>query len=372
MRVLFKIAIYTQLLFCFVSSAQNGITAYPGWYIKPVVQTGIILVHRNTIGHLVKGYPTIYELNFVKPTIGNKLWHIENNKPDLGITTQVIDFRNPQELGFGYVIAPFIEIPLNKREKSSRVIMRVCWGLSYFTKPFDVFTNQKNIAIGSHVNQYVQFKWFWQLPISKNLRLEPGFNFSHLSNGRTRNPNLGLNLLTLNLGMNINFKPSKLKSIAIAAVDSNTKVKSKNELFLYAAAGFNQREINQQHLYSYSVNFLYQRNVRNTHKWSAGVSLFADQNYLNDYKAINNNEGNGLNMLRAAVMVGYSYNIGRLSIPLETGYYFYDKVGPDGRITSKLSLRYYAKNGLVVHMGLRTHFAVAYNFEYGLGYKLNF
>jgi hypothetical protein len=32
-------------------------------------------------------------------------------------------------------------------------------------------------------------------------------------------------------------------------------------------------------------------------------------------------------------------------------------------------MKYYAKNGLVVNMGLRTHFAVAYDFEYGLGYR---
>jgi hypothetical protein len=36
---------------------------------------------------------------------------------------------------------------------------------------------------------------------------------------------------------------------------------------------------------------------------------------------------------------------------------------------SRIGVRYYSKSGLIAHFGLRTHFAVAYDFEYGLGYR---
>ena len=51
------------------------------------------------------------------------------------------------------------------------------------------------------------------------------------------------------------------------------------------------------------------------------------------------------------------------------GYYAFQKAKPDGYVVSRIGVRYYSKSGVVAHFGLRTHFAVAYNFEYGLGYR---
>ncbi len=347
--------------------AQNGITGNPDWQIKPAVNEGFVLIHRASIGHLVKGYPAIYEVNVSKPTLGNKLWHLENNKPDLGITFQCLDFRNPLQLGYALTVAPFVEIPLNERVKPSRLVMRLCWGATYLTKRFDIRDNHKNIAIGSHVNAFVQFKWFWHIALGKNLRFEPGFAFTHASNGRSRNPNLGLNVVSLNAAFNY-LIPSSSKPV-FNRIDSSTRVKSKNEIMTYAAMGFNQREISGKELETYIVSVAYQRNVRNTHKFSAGVDVFYDQNYLIDYENKYLKEPQGIDRTRMAFRLGYSYNIGRISLPLEMGYYFLQKATPDGYMVSRIGVRYYTSSGLVAHFGLRTHFAVAYNFEFGLGYR---
>jgi hypothetical protein len=165
----FKYSFFSLLLGASVF-AQNGITGNPDWQIKPAISPGFVLVHRISIGHLVKGYPTNYELNISKPTMGNKLWHLENNKPDIGISLQCLDFKNPRQLGYGLTVAPYIEIPLNEKEKKSRLVLRLCFGATYITKRFDIKTNHKNIAIGSHVNAFVQFKGFWQFKLTKLLR----------------------------------------------------------------------------------------------------------------------------------------------------------------------------------------------------------
>ena len=346
---------------------QNGIVGSPDWQIKPSINHGFILIHRTSIGHLVEGYPNIYELNISKPTLGNKLWHLENNKPDVGITLQCIDFANPSQLGYAFTIAPYVEIPLNAKEKKSRVIFRLCWGATYINKKFDIERNHKNIAIGSHFNAYVQFRWFWHLPISKNLRLEPGVAFTHASNARAKNPNLGLNVVSVNLGLNwLIASPKKPQTFQI---DSSTKVKTKNEVLLFAAYGFNQREIISDQLNTFVISAAYQRNIRNTHKFSAGVDAFYDQNYLIDYEDEYLKKPTDIDKLRLAARFGYSYNVGRISFPVEMGYYFLQKSKPDGYVVSRIGLRYYTKCGLVGHFGLRTHFAVAYNFEYGLGYR---
>jgi hypothetical protein len=360
---------FILLLACLNGRGQNGITGNPDWQIKPVISSGFIMVHRVTIGHLVKGYPTTYELNVSKPTFGHKLWHHENNKPDVGITLQCMDFRNPSELGYALTAAPYAEIPLNQELRPSRMILRLCWGVTYITKPFDIATNHKNIAIGSHVNAFVQFRWFWHLQLTNRLRLEPGITFTHASNGKSKNPNLGLNVMSLSAGFNY-LLPSKTKP-NLSKIDSSTRRKSKNELLAIAAIGFNQRNIGSPELKSYLYSLAYQRNVRNTHKFTTGVDVYYDQNYQYDYENKFGTKASGIDQMRMSARLGYAYNVGCISFPLEIGYYFFQRTNPDANLVSRLGVRYYSPYGFVAHFGLRTHFAVAYDFEYGIGYRFN-
>lgn len=326
------------------------------------------MIHRISIGHLVKGYPTFYEVNISKPTLGNKLWHLENNKPDVGISLQVIDFANPAQLGYAITAAPYIEIPLNEINKPSRVVMRILWGATYITKRFDIYENHKDIAIGSHLNAFVQFRWMWHLQLSKNLRFEPGITFSHCSNGKAKNPNLGLNMAGLSAGFNF-LIPAATRPL-VTRVDSSGRAKSKNEIVVMGAFGVNERSIGSPELMSYVLSGSYQRNIRNTHKFSAGMDVFYDQNYLIDYEEKFLEKPTGIDQFRISARVGYAYNIGRISLPIEIGYYVFQKGNPDAMVVSRLGVRYYSPSGFMVTFGLRTHFAVAYTFEYGIGYRM--
>lgn len=369
--LLIKLLTYLFFIFVFVSQAlaQSITNTSSIWFIKPVVNNGIILVHRSNISHLVKGNPTIYELNIGKSSSGNKLWQIENNLPDIGISLQCIDFKNPLQLGYALTASPYIEIPLNKTPKILRPSIRLCWGLTYITKSYDSNENKENIAIGSHFNSFVQFRCFWRFKLSNLLRIEPGITFTHASNGKAKNPNLGINVASLNLGLNYAIQSKANQSIP--KIDSSTKTKSKNELIFFTAIGFNQKQIASPSLKTFVYSFAYQRNLRNSHKYVLGIDVFYDQNYLIDYENVFKNKAQGIDQLRMSIKLGYSYNVGRFSFPFELGYYFFQKTNPDELIVNRLGVRYYSKTGLIAHFGLRTHFAVAYNFEYGLGYRFS-
>lgn len=358
---------------CFAASlaAQNGITGNPDWQFRFSASPGIIIAHRSTINHLVKGYPLIYGLELSKPTSGNKLWHRENNLPDVGLSLQFLDFRNREQLGYAIAAAPFIDIPLNEKLKASRLIFRLSFGVAYMTNPFDPLTNHKNNAISGKYNAFVQFKWFWHLYLNKNLRLEPGFNFTHSSNARANVPNLGLNMVSAGIGLNFRSR-NKTAAPAVEKIDSNTRNPSRNEVVFVATTGFTRRNHNGEMLPCNMLSVCYQRNVRNTHKFSAGIDCFYDKNYQVDYFNKYNVYPGGADQLRMSFRLGYSYNTGRISFPIEVGYYFFQKYVPDASVVSRLGIRYYSKSGLVAHFGLRTHYAVAYNFEYGLGYRYFF
>lgn len=354
-----------------VLHAQNGIFSSPEWHLKTAFNQGVILEHRSTIGHLVHGYPSMYEVCLVKPTTGIKQWHHENNFPDLGISLNVIDFKNPGELGYCFSVAPFAEIPLNKKIKPSRLVMRLCWGLSYLNKKFDAETNHKNIAIGSHFNSYVQFKWFWQFRLNPSLRFEPGFSFTHTSNAKMKTPNLGLNVGCINLALHFSASPVSKRQTEYLQPDSLKQARtSKNEIFVWNSIGLNDREPSlDKKLITNTFSFGYYRNKRNTHKFGIGCDVFYDENMIEDLKHDGLPSNTMADILRGGPKLCYAYNLGHISFPVELGYYLRNPYGGDGSFFHRIGVRYLHPKGIMGLVNLRTHWAVAYAFEFGVGYR---
>lgn len=344
-------------------------TGTKDFYIKVAPTYGFIFEHKSTIGNLVKGYIPGLEIDFIKPTTGSKRWHRENNFPEVGLSLNIIDFSNPKQLGYCFALSPYIEIPLNKKERASRPVVRILWGVSYLNKKFDINTDPKDIAIGSHINTFVQWKVLWHLKLSNKLRLEPGLSFAHASNGRSQVPNLGLNVVSLNLGLTYKFNGEVAK---VDLQDSSATWKSKHEILIWDGAGFNEHEPATGTKYfanTFGVNYYY--NVRNTHKWGGGFDI--DYDLQNEYhlKTSGHPAQSWLDLMQLGVKACYAYNIGRVSLPIEMGYYAISKPKEDGPIFHRIGIRYYCKNGLMFNFTMKSHWAVAAHFDYGLGYRFS-
>jgi hypothetical protein len=66
----------------------------------------------------------------------------------------------------------------------------------------------------------------------------------------------------------------------------------------------------------------------------------------------------------------YSYVIGKLSLPVELGYYLHSKFKGNGMFYHRIGFRYHFNNNLILTFALKSHWAVAHYFEYGIGYRL--
>lgn len=362
-----KLLIFISVGLSFYLRAQSEMTGSKNFYLKIAPTQGFILEHRSTIGNLVKGYITGIGVDFVKPTYGNKKWHKENNMPEVGLTFNFINFANPAQLGYCYSLAPFIDIPLNKNQKQTRLYMRICWGASYVTKHFDINTNHKNIAIGSGLNTYVQWKWFWHLNLNKQLRLEPGFSFAHTSNGRAAVPNLGLNVVSLNLGITYKIKN---ETVHRTLTDSSSLWKTKHEILIWDAIGFNEHEPpNGPKYFANTLGVNYYYNKSNKHKFGAGFDISYDTQNKYHLETSGHPSNGWTDLLQLGPKLCYAYNIGRVSLPIEMGYYAISKPKEDGPIFHRIGIRYFCENGLMFNFTLKSHWAVASHFDYGIGYR---
>jgi hypothetical protein len=349
-----------------------GLAAQQGdkkdFYLRADYNHGFILQHRNNMGQLVNGFIRGLELNYIKPTTGNKLWHYENNFPERGIGFVFFDLDNPRQLGNLYALFCFYEIPLNDKFTPFRLYMRLSPGITYTPVYFDPLTNHKNNVLSSPFSAYVNFKWFYRWDINSRLRWEFGLNFSHASNGRSTVPNLGINMVTLNSGFTCKF-PAKEKT-AVASIDSSARRPSPKEVLLWAAFGFNQVEVLGKTYIAQNYSATYHYNLRNTHKFGFGLEVSYNPANLFMLREDSIPLSSNLANTQVGVKLAYAYNCGRLSFTVEMGYFLYTKFTDDGPFFHRIGMRYYFKNNFVAVLTLKTHWAVANYFEFGAGYRI--
>lgn len=340
------------------------------YYLKVQGNFGFLMQHRNTMGHLINGHIGGAELNFSKPTKGTHLWHYENNFPEKGLSLNFIYLSNKEQLGNIIAIAPFYDVPLSDKDRASRLYMRISTGLGFATKKFDPLENHKNNVVSTTVNAYVNFKWLYKFNLTEQLKLEAGLSFAHISNGKYKAPNLGVNMLMLSSGLTYKFKEKEHKPIM--SVDSSSKAKSKHELFAIGAFGINETEPAGGPKYlaqSYLIGYYF--NKRNTHKFGVGLDAFYCQSVIYDIFNLDSTVyTNKAKYIQLGVRGSYSYNIGRFSFPIEFGRYLYTNYKEDGMFYHRIGVRYYTPNNIIFTFSLKTHWAVAHYFEYGAGYRL--
>ncbi|HWY36887.1 MAG TPA: acyloxyacyl hydrolase, partial [Nitrosopumilaceae archaeon] len=333
---------------------------------------GFILQHRNNMGNLITGHISGGELNYIIPTKGTKLWHHENNFPEKGITFAYYNLGNPAQLGNLFAIAPFYDIPLNEKKKRFRLYMRLCSGIAYATKTFDPIENHKNNVVSVPLNAYVNFRWFYKFDISPRLRWEAGLNFAHASNGKYKAPNLGINMLTLNTGITWKFTSKNPTTFEKNHIDSSTKAPSRHEIYTLAAFGINEIEPPGGSKYlaqTYILGYYY--NLRNTHKFGGGLDFYYGGAVVQEiYQQDSIKYSNKLKYVQVGAKFSYCYNVGRTSFPVEFGYYVSTPYKGDGMFFHRIGVRHYTQNNIILNFSLKTHWAVASYFEFGLGYRL--
>ncbi|MBK9336628.1 MAG: acyloxyacyl hydrolase [Lewinellaceae bacterium] len=125
-------------------------------------------------------------------TQGRKSWQVWHRYPAFGVA--VAHFRlGKQAHGDAWGLLPNLNLPL-LRTGRWLAIFRVGAGLGYVTRPYDSFSNPDQNAIGSHWNNFTQFRLSAEYRLTAHWRVQAGGALSHFSNGASTLPNFGVNL----------------------------------------------------------------------------------------------------------------------------------------------------------------------------------
>ncbi len=356
-----------KVIFCFqliVFFFQSAIVAQtlPNYQLGARFHYGFILVHTPSLQGMSQAHFPLYELTLTKLTHGEKEWQKSYHHPDLGLSFIATDFGKNKLLGKGFALFPNITFHF-LRKKHLQANFRVGAGIGYIEKPFDRLYNYKNNAIGSHFNSAISVLLETKHKLSSRANIGIGLALNHFSNGASKAPNLGINLASANVAYAYQFgdKPFFKK-------DSSSFSKKYMQVFIVIVGGV--KEIapaggNKYYVTNASLNIARVRSLRA--KWGVGIDLMNDASLREQFRR-DSLPATALGAAQAGLNISWEVIFGKVSFPLQAGVYLYSKYKANGLIYNRYGIRYHFHKHLFANFSLKTHYAKADYFEWGLGY----
>lgn len=363
------------LLAIIVTFECPGQEAAPGsgFGVECSVLAGRIVRHEKKFTAPIPPVSAAFDANFLWRTYGKKDWQQRRNFPQVGIGMTYTSYGNNAVFGNCLGIYPNMQLTLLKR-KGVDWTFRFGDGIAYVTKKYQKAfpVDTINTAIGSHINDFAIFMTDIRLPLDYHWQIQFGANFTHISNTDYHQPNLGVNMAGIHVGLQyfpVCRDPQRiLKELP----------RLPNRWLFTVRTGFAYNEARAKdsaELPTYIVTAYASR------RWQGKNKLFfgADYAYHNDVYAFLKYYGvdYGHEMGHAwdgAFFAGNEMLFGRVGLSGQVGVYYHQTFLKFDPVYEKIGCNFYiiqAENGwireLFVSTMLLTHEIVAQYGELGLG-----
>jgi len=369
----YALSLFTFILFSSICHAQDQ-TSLAGFGIEVNEFASRVLKHEAKFELPIPSLSTGTDINFQWKTYGRSEWQQRRRYPILGIGITYTNYGNDSIYGRCFSIYPNIVIPLISGRKLEWT-MRIGDGVGYVTRDYSrtPYLDTINNAIGSHINDYFSFLSDVRYHVNKHWDVQAGINFSHISDASFHQPNLGINLPGVHVGLK--FFP---ETSTPRLVKRNLKPLKNRWLFqVRATMGFNQSNAPLGPEYPVYLGAAYMsKRYRNKNKLFFGL----DYSYSDQIYAYLRNNGfvstgsEGSNSYKTAVFAGNEFLLGRVGVVLQMGYYLHQTFDIQEPYYEKLGGNLYLvrrEQGPVkeffICAFLEAHLAVAEFAECGLG-----
>jgi len=339
-------------------------------YFEAFTHYGFVMPHIKEIAYFIDDHVKGFQFNIGILSNGEKKWQSYYNYPRLGIGFYHSGLGNNDVYGqvnalYGYFDRYFFG--MNRRFNLGN---RLAFGVSYINKKFDLQDNYFDIAIGSHINVYINYSLEGMVKVSPKMQLKLGLGMTHLSNGRFKEPNKGLNLITSFAGLQYSLSdPSKL----ILPEPKENDEPGNNQMIVMGAIG--EKQISRKYDYSYlptALSVEYARKVSRTSWVGIAFTTYYDPSLKKEIEMAGDTAKNGDN-IRMALNISYELKMGRFSSVFQPGIYVKNAYTKPGNICNRIGIRYQLNRQWLAGITIKAHwFAIADFIEFGIGYRWHY
>jgi hypothetical protein len=347
------VAMMSILCLGLISHGQNEQLSVSAEYTP-----GFLIAHRADL----KGLAT-HNYGFaigLEREMHNSFWGKNYRKPVVGGNVVVYNIGRENT---GYAVGGLLTCKLQIIQLGrSTLHFRMGTGLSYLTKKFDIFTNRRNVAIGTHINGSMQTALLGHTNFNP-LFLEYGLVMTHYSNAAFKLPNLGYNM------------PAFLFKVGYGLGDAKTlKYDSfhRNNWQYSGTLLYGRRQADYSNPVNFNIQAMQLRVLKKgkaNNQWRIGIDAALDKTYrfakdiTIDLSEIPLNQ-----QLEVAVSTGYQWNFGRMDVLGEIGAYVLQPEKLKKPLLQRAGLRYRITEEIALQSTLKFHRGVADYLELGISY----
>jgi hypothetical protein len=236
---------------------------------------------------------------------------------------------------------------------------RLGCGLGYTNKIYDPISNPKNVAVSTHFNAMMNFAVKSTYRI-KNHSIVLGLDITHFSNGAFKVPNYGINMPYLSLGYAYAFR----KAQPIEPIE----MKFQKRIELSAMGIYSMKEvmpIGGKKYPVYAINIAARRFFNHKAGMEVDLDIISKQAIM---AYLPYTQKTQLSIIQVGLYMAYLVPFDKFHFVFGMGTYLRDKYKPEDFLYHRIGCRYQFRNGLMANFTLKTHFARADYFEFGLGY----
>lgn len=341
----------------------NGMAQQP-WRLGARAHYGFLWPHRPASWILVEGHAGAMEVFAERQVSGAQPWHHDYALPSYGIGVLYTGLANPERIGGAVRVLPFLDLPF-KRYHRIGLGVRLGWGVGYVAKPFDRTENTQQIAIGSQMNTAIQIMPELRCAMDR-LNVQAGLGIDHWSNGSFRLPNLGLNYLSASLALSYALRAPE--AIPAAVLEEGTPAVMKREWSIVGSLFKSEtaRPLSGQYTV-YSLVGQRQWQVSRKSHLMAGLDVFNKGALATVHPELRDRER--WEYTQVGVHGGYALGFGAAELFLHMGAYAYSPVEDEAPLFHRLGVRYRTGEHWVWNISLKSHYAVADHWEFGIGYR---
>jgi len=338
-------------------------------YIETNVYYGFILPHHDFIAYFIEEHVKGYQVNIGIHTNSEKKWQQDYNYPNIGIGFYHSGLGNDKIFGQVNAIFAYTERFFLKPGKKFNIGNRIAYGISYINKKYDIDRNNFDMAIGSHLNVYINYSLEGTWRITPLLTFKFGAGLIHTSNGSFCLPNKGLNLVTSFAGLQYSFH-SITRIQPLVPIDQEDE--GKDQFIITLGAGHKQIEITHTDKTSpIALSAEYGRKIVRNGWLGSSINFYYDPSIQKKIEWAGDSATHWDN-LRISLNLAYELRMGKLGYIIQPGIYLKNKYTVSGIINNRLGLRYYFNQHLVAGVTIKAHwFAIADFVEFGIGYRWN-
>jgi len=287
--------------------------------------------------------------------------------PTIGVGWYTSTFHNA-EIGKPNALYLFFTLPF-KFEESRRWTGSYtgAFGLSYNFNPYDEIDNPVNVFIGSYKNCYMNLAYNLNYHFNPKMVAFGSVGFKHFSNGSMSQPNYGINLFPVALGVRYKFTDQPLQK-PDHPLDPFIKHNQYNLMFGFGSKNYVHGDPNY---FKMTVGINYLRQINYKYRLGVGLDLF----YSAAADLRNQSSQSDLSKSCSVAVVGsWEWVINKvISVPIGLGCYLHhnEENGEKEVYYERVGLRFRMAEHYNLGVTIKAHGGSADYFEWTLAYTFH-